>query len=380
MTDWERWFADRVAEREVAGLRRVLRPRGPGDDVIDLAGNDYLGLSLHPDVRRAAADAALEWGAGSGASRLVTGTTHLHDDLERALAAFLGWPAALVMSTGYHANLSVVSALVGKDDLVVSDGHIHASLIDAARLSRAEVVVAPHNDVAAVDAALAEGLAGRAGRRVLVLVESIYSVLGDAAPLAPLVEVASRHGALLVVDEAHGLGVVGEGGRGLVHAAGLAGHPHVVVTATLSKAMGAQGGALLGPASFREHLVNAARPFIFDTALAPAPVAGARAALRLLTSQPELPSLIHERTHALAAHLAVEPPRGAVLSVPMPSPQAAVAAQLACADEGVRVGCFRPPSVPDGVSRLRITTNAGVDDAGWARAVDVLSRAVKEHR
>jgi len=380
MTDWEQWFAYRVAEREEAGLRRVLRPRRPDDAVIDLAGNDYLGLSLHPGVRRAAADAALEWGAGSGASRLVTGTTQLHDDLERALAAFLGWPAALVMSTGYHANLSVVSALVGKGDLVVSDGHIHASLVDAARLARAEIAVVPHNDVTAVDAALAAGLSGHPGRRALVLAESVYSVLGDAAPLVELAEVVARHGALLVVDEAHGLGVVGDGGRGLVRETGLAGHPNVVVTATLSKALGAQGGALLGPASFREHLVNAARPFIFDTALAPSPVAGALAALRLLESEPGRPAVIHERTRALAAHLSVEAPEGAVLSVPMPSPQAAVAAQSGCADEGVRVGCFRPPSVPDGVSRLRVTVNAGVDDAGWARAVDVLSRVVKEHR
>jgi 8-amino-7-oxononanoate synthase len=263
---WDQWFTDRVAEREAAGLRRILKPRGSSDPVIDLAGNDYLGLSTHSDVRRAAADAALAWGAGAGASRLVTGTLELHDALERELAAFTGWPAALAFSTGYHANLSVVAALVGKGDLIVSDAHVHASLIDAARLSRADVAVAQHNDVADV----ARILAAHPGRRTLVLVESIYSVLGDAAPLAELSALAEEHGALLVVDEAHGVGVVGEGGRGLVHAAGLAGHPNVVLTVTLSKAMGAQGGVLLGPTSFREHLVNAARPFIFDTGHAPA--------------------------------------------------------------------------------------------------------------
>jgi 8-amino-7-oxononanoate synthase len=378
--NWEQWFADRVREREDAGLRRILKARGSQDEVIDLAGNDYLGLSVHPDVRRAAAAAAAEWGAGSGASRLVTGTLSLHDELEQELAEFTGWPGALAMSTGYQANLSVVAALVGKDDLVVSDAHIHASLIDAARLSRAEIAVVPHNDVAAVDAALIAGLENRPGRRALVLAESIYSVLGDAAPLAELAAVAERHGALLVVDEAHGLGVVGDGGRGLTHTCGLAGHPNVVVTVTLSKAMGAQGGVLLGPASFREHLVNTARPFIFDTALAPAATAGALAALRHLRAHPTLPATIRTRVDALAAQLGVDAPAGAVLSVPMPSPQVAITAQAACLAEGIRVGCFRPPSVPDGISRLRITTNAGVPDAEWDRAVDVLTKVVEEHR
>lgn len=381
---WEDWFAERVTAREEAGLRRILRPRGPADApdaMIDLAGNDYLGLSLHPDVRRAAAEASLTWGAGSGASRLVTGTLTLHDELERELADFTGWPAGLAMSSGYHANLSVVAALVGKGDLVVSDGHIHASLIDAARLSRAEIVVTPHNDVAAVGAALAARLArGTATGRAIVLVESIYSVLGDAAPLRELAALCAEHGALLVVDEAHGLGVVGDGGRGLVHAAGLAGHPNVVVTVTLSKAMGAQGAVLLGGPAFREHLANTARPFIFDTALAPAATAGALAALRHLRANPTLPGTIRARVEALASQLGVTAPAGAVLSVPMPSPQVAIAAQTACAEAGIRVGCFRPPSVPDGISRLRITTNAGVPESEWARATDVLAKVVEDHR
>ncbi len=376
--NWEQWFADRVTEREDAGLRRTLRPRGADDGVIDLAGNDYLGLSLHPEVRRAAAEAAIRWGAGSGASRLVTGTLELHRELEDELADFLAQPAALVMSTGYHANLSIVTALADKNSVVVSDAHIHASLIDAARLSRAEIRVTPHNDVDAVAATLAE--VAVPGRRVLVLAESIYSVLGDAAPLVELAEVCARAGALLVVDEAHGLGVKGVGGHGLVRELGLAGHPNVVVTATLSKAMGAQGGALLGPRSLVDHLVNAARPFIFDTALAPSPTAGALAALRLLRADPAMPGLIRTRVDALAGALDVTAPAGAVLSVPMPSPQTAIAAQAACADAGIRVGCFRPPSVPDGISRLRITTNAGVPDADWQHATDVLTKIVEDHR
>lgn len=376
MTRWEQWLTDEAVRRDAAGLTRRLRPRGPDDGAVDLAGNDYLGLSRDPVVAAAAADAARLWGAGSGASRLVTGTLSLHATLEQELAAFLGQPAALVMSTGYHANLAAVTALADRDTLVVSDAHIHASLIDAARLSRGEIAVTPHADVEAVDAALA----GADGRRALVLAESIYSVLGDAAPLVELARVCAAHDALLVVDEAHGLGVAGAVGDGLVHDLGLAGHPHVVVTATLSKSLGAQGGAVLGSPALVEHLVNRARPFIFDTALAPAAAAGALAALRELRARPSLPALVRTRVAGLAHRLDVPAPAGAVLSVPMASPHVALAAQAECLEHGVRVGCFRPPSVPDGVSRLRITTNAGVPDEGWARATDVLAKVVEAHR
>ncbi|OXM75230.1 MULTISPECIES: 8-amino-7-oxononanoate synthase [Amycolatopsis] len=373
---WAEWFAGQRAAREAAGLHRVLRPRAAGDEAIDLANNDYLGLSGHPDVRRAAAEAALVWGAGAGASRLVTGTTTLHAELERELAGFTGRAAALVFSTGYHANLSVVTALADRDTVIVSDAHVHASLIDAARLSRAVIRVVPHNDVTAVR----DALAAAGGRRALVLTESIFSVLGDAAPLAELAETCAAHGALLVVDEAHGLGVAGDGGRGLLHGLGLHDHPHVVMTATLSKSLGAMGGAVLGSAALIDHLVNRARPFIFDTGLAPAPAAGALAALRVLRGQPGLPSRIHERGAALADRLGVPRSAGAVLSVPMPSPRIALAAQARALATGVRVGCFRPPSVPDGVSRLRITTHAGLDEMSWERAVGIVAAVAAEHR
>ncbi|MER7016194.1 8-amino-7-oxononanoate synthase [Saccharopolyspora sp. NPDC000359] len=376
MSGWTTWFAEQRAAREDAGLQRARRPRAVDDDVIDLANNDYLGLSCDPEVRRAAADAALRWGAGAGASRLVTGTTTLHAELEHELAEFTGREAALVFSTGYHANLSAVTALADKGSLIVSDAHVHASLIDAARLSRAAVDVVAHNDVGAVRAALAAA----GGRRALVLTESVFSVLGDAAPLTDLAAVCAEHDALLVVDEAHGLGVVGDGGRGSVHARGMAGHPHVVMTATLSKSLGAMGGAVLGSAALVDHLVNRARPFIFDTGLAPAPTAAALAALRRLREQPARPSGIHQRGAELADRLGVPRSAGAVLSVPMPSPQVATAAQAAALAAGVRVGCFRPPSVPDGVSRLRITSHVGLEDSRWERAVDVLVRVVKEHR
>jgi 8-amino-7-oxononanoate synthase len=371
---WESWLRDQARRRDDLGLRRDLRPRGPDETTLDLAGNDYLGLARHPAVLAGAVEAARTWGAGAGASRLVTGSLRLHADLEEQLAAFLGQPAALVLSTGYHANLAAVAALADRDCLIVSDAHVHASLVDAVRLSRAEVAIVPHNDVAAVSRALA----GADGRRALVIVESVYSVLGDPAPLTGLAGVCASYGALLVVDEAHALGVAGVGGTGLVREAGLAGDPAVVVTATLSKALAAQGGVVAGDPAVVEHLVNRARPFIYDTGLAPAAAGAASAALALLVGDPGRAALARERIGALAAALGVDAPSGAVLAVPMASPEAALRAQAAAYDEGVRIGCFRPPSVPDGVSRLRITASAGFDDIDWARAQSVVVQVVKE--
>jgi 8-amino-7-oxononanoate synthase len=383
-TTWSEWLSAEADAREEAGLTRRLQARGADDPTLDLAGNDYLGLSRDPAVRQAAADAALAWGGGAGASRLVTGTLDLHAELEAEFADYLGQPSALVLSSGYAANLAVVTALVDRGAHVISDAHIHASLVDAGRLSRARLTVVPHSDVDAVRAAL-ESSVGRGSRsatvtrpeRTLVLAESVYSVLGDAAPLTELADLCASYDALLVVDEAHGLGVHGPG---IVARSGLAGHPNVVVTATLSKSLGSQGGAVLGTPALREHLVNRARPFIFDTALAPASTAAALAALRVLRALPELSDLVRDRVRTLADALGVVTPDGAVLSIPMPSPQAAVAAQAAALADGIRVGCFRPPSVPDGISRLRVTASAGIARPDWERAVDVLVTIAKEHQ
>lgn len=375
MSRWQQWLADQAEQREAAGLTRRLRVRQLGEPGLDLAGNDYLGLAQHPQVRRAAADAALAWGAGASASRLVTGTLGLHAELETELAAYLRQPSALVLSTGYHANLAVVTALADSGTRIVSDAHVHASLIDAVRLSRAQRTVVAHNDNAAVRAALVD--ADRAGERSLILVESVYSVLGDAAPLEELAVLAEEHDALMVIDEAHAVGVHGPG---LAATLGLAGLPQVIVSATLSKSLGAQGGAILATAAVREQLVNRARPFIFDTGLAPAAAAGALAALRVMREQPELGATVRRRVQELADALDVVEPAGAVLSVPMPSPAIALAAQAKAAEVGLRVGCFRPPSVPDGVSRLRVTASAGIAADDWAQAVATLTEIVGDYR
>ncbi|KXO91890.1 8-amino-7-oxononanoate synthase [Tsukamurella pulmonis] len=366
------WLDGYAADRAAAGLRRSLTARRPGVAGLDLASNDYLGLSRHPRVLDAAADALRVWGAGSTGSRLVTGTTELHERFERDLADFLGAEAALCFSSGYLANLGVVTALAGRGALVVSDGGSHASLVDACRLSRARIVVTPRGDVNAVRDALAD----RSEERAIVLTDSVYSADGVLAPVAELHAAARAHGAALIVDEAHGLGVRGDGGRGLVQELGLAGEPDLVVTATLSKALGSQGGVVLGPERVRAHLIDAARPFIFDTGLAPSAVAAAGAALTELRAEPALAGRVLDRARAVAAGIGAPEPTSAVVSLVLGEPERAVAARDACAAEGVQVGCFRPPSVPEGTSRLRITVRADLTDDEVARAVDVIRRAV----
>ncbi|HVU73928.1 MAG TPA: 8-amino-7-oxononanoate synthase [Mycobacteriales bacterium] len=351
------WLTDAAHAREQAGLRRALRTRTADERELDLAGNDYLGLSGNPDVIEAGVSALRTWGAGSTGSRLVTGSTSLHAELDAALARFVGAEAGLVCATGYAANLAAVTALSGPGSLVVSDRSNHASIVDACRLSRARVVVTAHNDVTAVAAALAE----REEERAVVVTDSLFSVEGDLAPLADLHAVCRAQGALLLTDEAHALGVLGDG-RGAVHAAGLAGEPDVVQTVTLSKALGAQGGAVLGRADVIAHLVDTARAVIFDTGLAPAPAASALEALRIVERTPALVTAVRQRAAAIADIVGVPVPAGAVVSVVLGDPERAVGARDALAEHGVRVGCFRPPSVPIGRSCVRLTARADLTD------------------
>ncbi|WP_037056106.1 8-amino-7-oxononanoate synthase [Pseudonocardia asaccharolytica] len=368
---------DRNAERRRAdGLRRALRPRPADEPLLDLAGNDYLGLSRDKRVIDGAADALRTWGAGSTGSRLVTGSTQLHARLEDALAAFTGAEAALVFSSGYTANLGAVTALSGPGSLIVSDAANHASLVDACRLSRARVAVTPHNDLAAVEDALAR----RTEERAVVVTDSVNSAEGDLAPLRALHAVCRARGAALVVDEAHGLGVCGPGGRGHVAAEGLAGADDVVLTMTLSKSLGSQGGAVLGPRRVIDHLVDTARTMIFDTGLAPACAGAALAALQILREDPGLPGAVLAAAAALAEAAGVPAPPSAVVSVVLGEPEVAFAAAGRCAELGLRVGCFRPPSVPEGTSRLRLTARADLTEPDLDRARAVLATVLAQAR
>lgn len=363
-------LGDATARRAAAGLHRTLRSRGPtgggqpGLAPLDLASNDYLGLHDDPRVIAAAEAALRDYGLGSTGSRLVTGSTMLHDDLETALADFMGFGSCLTASSGYMANLAAVTALAGRGDLIVSDGGSHASLIDACRLSRARVEVTPLGDVDAIERALA----GRTEERALVISDAVYSTDGSVAHVRALYDVARRHRAALIVDEAHGLGVVGPGGRGAVAEAGLSGAPDLVVTVTLSKSLGAQGGAILGPAELRPYLIDHARPIIFDTALAPAAAAGAAEALRILRDDPSLPERVLANSRRIADLWDVPAPPSAVVPVILGDPDRAVAARDNLLARGVHVGVFRPPSVPAGTSRLRITARADLTAADLDRA------------
>ncbi len=366
-----------VAAREAAGLRRVLHPRAAADGVLDLASNDYLGLAHDPRVTAAAGVAAAAWGAGSTGSRLVTGSTELHRSLEDELAAFTGARAALVFSSGYLANLAAVAALAGPDVTIVSDAGNHASLIDGCRLAGSVVTVVPHRDLDKLEAALAAADT----RHALVVTDAVFSVDGDLAPVAEVHAIARAHGALVVIDEAHALGVVGPGGIGAVAAAGLAAEPDVVRTVTLSKSLGAQGGAVLAAPEVIALLVNTARSFIFDTGLAPSSAGAALEALRILRAEPALAGAVRANAAALAGILrdlgleTVEPD-GAVVPAFLGDPRRAVDAAASCLAAGVRVGCFRPPSVPPGRSCLRLTARADLSAADLDRAARVLRGAL----
>jgi len=381
--------AEELERLEAAGLRRRVRSLESASEpevmldgrrVLCLASNNYLGLAAHPEVVDAAAEAARRYGAGAGSARLVTGGLTLHDELEARLAAFKGTADAVLFSSGYLANLGTVSALVGPGDAVFSDELNHASIIDGCRLSRADVLVYRHADAGHLEERLtAWRAAAGAGRRALVVTDSVFSMDGDVAPLPDIVAACERHGAVLMVDEAHATGVVGPGGRGALAGWGLEGRAGVVM-GTLSKALGAAGGFVAGSADLCAYLRNRARSFIFDTALPPPTAAAALAGLAVVEREPERPVRARRLAGRLAAGLraagyAVPDPAAAVLPVVVGAPEAALGLSARLLDAGVLVTAIRPPSVPEGTSRLRATVMATHTDAEIDRAVAAFAAA-----
>jgi 8-amino-7-oxononanoate synthase len=371
--------------RAAAGLQRALWSRDPGfDGLLDLASNDYLGLCGDPRLAAAASAAAAKWGTGATGSRLVTGNTTLHGRLEERLASFTGAAGALVFSSGYLANLTAVTAVSAAlgSVLIVSDERNHASLIDACRLARSPSVrlaIAPHGDVAAVRALLSS----REEESALVVSDAVFSVDGSLAPIAELHATVREYGALLILDEAHALGVLGPGGRGASAGAGLAGEPDLIRTVTLSKSLASQGGAVLAAPAVLRTLVDTGRGFIFDTGLAPPSAAAALAALDLIAAEPwrsEAALTSAARLAMICADLGltVVRPDAAVLAVVIGDAHAAVTAREICARDGVRAGCFRPPSVPPGQACLRLTARATMTESDFAIASRALAK-VRDH-
>jgi 8-amino-7-oxononanoate synthase len=350
-------------------------PLPDGRTLTNLSSNDYLGLAGDPGVRRRAAGALARWGTGACASRLMCGTLELHEELEARLARICDAEAALVFSSGFGMNVGLLPALAGRDDVLFLDRLVHASLVDGARLSGATVVRFPHGDVAAL-----ERLAGRTpcrGRRVIVC-ESVYSMDGDVAPLAELAALARRLDAALVVDEAHAVGVFGRGG-GLCRERGVRAD---VVVGTLGKALGSVGGFVACEAPLREYLVNRARSFVFATALPPPSLGAALGALERLEAEPGLGAALLGRArdfHALLAARGLRLPPFATQLLPVHVGDNGKALALAARlrEEGLLVTAVRPPTVPAGTARLRLSVTLAHAPSALEDAAERIGRAAQ---
>ncbi len=380
----------RLTELERLGLNRRLRmvsgPQGPrvlldDEEVLLLCSNNYLGLADHPRVREAAADAAMRWGVGAGASRLVSGTMTIHRRLEERLAAWEGSERCLLFGSGYLANIGTIGALAGAGDTVFSDELNHASIVDGCRLSRAEVVVYRHMDVEHLAWSLRQYGAGN-GRRRLIVTDSVFSMDGDIAPLAEIVALAKDHDARTMVDEAHATGALGPGGRGAVAAAGLEGEIDVIV-GTLGKALGSYGAYVCGDEEIIRYLINTARSLIFSTAPGPPAVAGALAALELLEEQQDRVEKLRAAARTLRGALALEGfpvAESDMHIVPLVVGDTDMAMRL-CGEalkRGVFAQAIRPPTVPTDTSRLRLAAMATHDAEELKRAARVLGEATRE--
>jgi glycine C-acetyltransferase/8-amino-7-oxononanoate synthase len=380
----------RLEELEQLGLARRLRlvsgPQGPtvlidGKPVLLLCSNNYLGLADHPRVREAAADAAMRWGVGAGASRLVSGTMTIHRRLEERLADFEGSEACLLFGSGYLANIGVIGALAGRGDTIFSDELNHASIVDGCRLSRAEVVVYRHGDVEHLDWSMRRHGRRDGTARRLIVTDSVFSMDGDVAPLEAIAELADVHNARVVVDEAHATGNLGPGGRGAVAEAGLEGRIDVVV-GTLGKALGSYGAYVCASAEMVRYLINTARPLIYSTAPSPPAVAGALAALTLLRERPHRVQRLRSNARALRRALADEgfPVASSemhIVPLIVGDEHTAMCLCQEALERGVFAQGIRPPTVPAGSSRLRLTAMASHTASELEKAARVFGAAAR---
>lgn len=368
-----------LAEQDLLRTRAVLdAPCGPhaevdGQRLLSFAGNDYLGLAAHPEVVEALREGAARWGVGAGASHLVSGHQRPHEELEQAFARFTGLPRALFFSTGYMANLAVLPALAGRGDTVIADRLNHASLVDAALLSRATVRRVPHGDLTAFERALAS-----ADGRKVVVVDGVFSMDGDLAPLPGLLALCERHDALLVVDDAHGFGVLGAQGRGVLSHFGLA-SPRIVYIGTLGKAAGVAGAFVAGDADAIEWLMQTGRSYRYTTAAPPALACALQASLRLIEAGDALRARLAGHRAQLAAAAAtlrwpLLPSDTAIQPVVVGGNADVLALSAALRQRGLWVPAIRPPTVPAGSARLRISLSA----AHTGTDLDALCSALQE--
>ncbi len=365
-------------------LRRVERDQDStlildGREVINFSSNNYLGIANHPALAAAAKAAIDRYGCGSGASRLISGNMTLHEELEAQLAEFKNTEAALVFNSGYQANIGILSTLSGEGDVILSDALNHASIIDGCRLSKAQTLVYSHCDLAALEVALKQAASAR---RRLIVSETIFSMDGDEAPLAEIVELAERYDAMVMVDEAHGTGVFGANGAGVVAKLGLASRV-LIQMGTLGKALGGFGAYVAGSRALCDLLINRCRSFIFTTALPPAVMAMALAAIDLVQSEPQRREALQHNCRKLKkglSRLGFELGRSESPILPLIVGDAArcMALSAALLERGVFAQGIRPPTVPVGTSRLRITSMATHSDAQIDRALNVFEEVKRQ--
>jgi 8-amino-7-oxononanoate synthase len=350
-----------------------------GRSLLLMCSNDYLGLSGYPALREAAAKAMERYGFGSGASRLISGTSALHVELESRIAAFKGTESALLFNSGYAANTGIIPAIAGEGDVILSDSLNHASIIDGCRLSRANIVVYPHKDVDRLESALKKN---RNAKRTLIVTDGVFSMDGDIAPLPELLLLAEKYGAILMVDDAHATGVIGKTGRGTAEHFGLAGRVHIQM-GTLGKALGSFGAYAAGNRELIEYLINSARSFIYSTSLPPAVCAASLAAFDVVEREPELRETLWKNrdrfVHGLAA-LGVVPGSSETPIVPVMLGESEKA--LKAADKLFEYGLYatavRPPSVSKGAARIRVTVTAAHSSDDIDTAVALFGRLKQE--
>lgn len=380
----EDWIEDELDGLRRSGLLRtpVTEPAGgafrePGEP-LNLASNDYLGFARRPEVVAAAIEAIRRYGAGAGAARLLAGTLPCHEELESALARLKAKESALVFGSGYAANAGWIPALVGREDAVVADRLCHASLLDGIRLSGAKLLRFHHNDAGHLARRLEEA---SGARRRLVVTESVFSMDGDLAPLPEIAEACERAGALLAVDEAHATGVFGPSGAGRVRELGLADRVTICM-GTLSKALGSAGGFVACSARMRDWLIQSARSFVFSTALPPACAGAALASLAVLAAEPDLGLRVRDKARRLrdrlaAAGLDLGPSASPILPIRVAGAEAAVRIAARLLRSGFRVGAIRPPTVPPGTSRLRLSVSLAHDESRLEAAAAEVVAAIR---
>ncbi|WP_163835872.1 8-amino-7-oxononanoate synthase [Spartinivicinus ruber] len=387
MTDWSR-LTSRLAQRQ---QQQLMRQRNTietaqnaeivsnGQKLLNFCSNDYLGLANHPQVVAALQQAAAEYGVGSGASHLVNGHSTLHHQLEEALAAFTGHQRALLFSTGYMANVGVISALVDKGDLVLQDKLNHASLIDGGLLSGARFARYLHNDVVS----LTQKLQQHQANQQLIVTDGVFSMDGDIAPLNEIAAVAKQHNAWLMVDDAHGIGCLGPNGEGAVAEAGLAGEDVPILIGTFGKALGTAGAFVAGDEVLIESLIQFARPYIYTTAMPPAIAAATLASLKLVQTESfrreKLKQRIHQfRSGASQLGLQLMESTTAIQPIVVGDTETALKLSQFLKAQDILVTAIRPPTVPTGTARLRVTLSASHSERQVNQLLDALAKACKQ--